>query len=72
MDDLPDSMEFLMQGHFTQAADDVWDVGLAWSSITDYLFGCDECWSGIADTWHRTIDDAMDHAECEYEGVAAT
>jgi hypothetical protein len=37
-----------------------------------YLFGCDKHWSGITDTWHRTIEEAVAQAEFEYEGVAAT
>ncbi|MFI5456807.1 MAG: hypothetical protein ACHRXM_15275 [Isosphaerales bacterium] len=37
-----------------------------------YLFGCDEHWSSITDTWHRTIEEAMGQAEFEYQGVAAT
>ena len=37
-----------------------------------YLFGCDEHWSSITDTWHQTIEEAMGQAEFEYEGVAAT
>jgi hypothetical protein len=37
-----------------------------------FLFGCDEHWSNITDTWHRSIEEAMGQAEFEYEGVAAT
>lgn len=37
-----------------------------------YLFGCDERWSGVTDTWHPTVEDAMRQAEFEYEGVTAT
>lgn len=37
-----------------------------------YLFGCDENWETIADTWHQTLEDAKQQAEFEYEGVSAT
>ena len=37
-----------------------------------YLFGCDEQWSCLTDTWHETIEDAMRQAEFEYEGSSAT
>ena len=37
-----------------------------------YLFGCDETWQAITDTWHQTLDDAMKQAEFEYAGVSAT
>lgn len=37
-----------------------------------YLFGCDENWETITDTWHETLEDAKAQAEFEYEGVSAT
>ena len=37
-----------------------------------YLFGCDENWQTLTDTWHQSIDDAKKQAEFEYEGVTAT
>ena len=37
-----------------------------------YLFGCDEQWKCITDTWHQTLDEAMQQAEFEYEGVTET
>jgi hypothetical protein len=37
-----------------------------------YLFGCDEHWHNVTDTWHETIDEAMSQADFEYEGVAST
>ena len=37
-----------------------------------YLFGCDEEWNSVTDTWHETVDDAKAQAEFEYEGVSAT
>jgi len=37
-----------------------------------YLFGCDECWNCMTDTWHLTIAEALGQAGFEYEGVAAT
>lgn len=35
-----------------------------------YLFGCDEDWQSITDTWHKTLEDAKDQAEFEYAGVS--
>jgi hypothetical protein len=37
-----------------------------------YLFGCDETWSNITDTWHESLDDAQHQAEFEYVGVSST
>jgi hypothetical protein len=37
-----------------------------------YLFGCDESWSNISDTWHQTLEEALLQAEFEYHGVGAT
>jgi hypothetical protein len=37
-----------------------------------YLFGCNEDWSCVTDTWHPTIQEAKGQAEFEYEGVSAT
>ncbi|WP_435020911.1 hypothetical protein TA3x_002087 [Tundrisphaera sp. TA3] len=37
-----------------------------------YLFGCDASWSGVSDTWHMTVEEAMGQAEFEYEGVTGT
>ena len=37
-----------------------------------YLFGCDEDWNSVTDTWHETVRDAMRQAEFEYEGVRRT
>ena len=37
-----------------------------------YLFGCDEYWNTVADTWHETLEDAKAQAEFEYEGVNET
>ena len=34
-----------------------------------YLFGCDENWKCITDTFHDTIEDAMDQGQREYEGT---
>ena len=34
-----------------------------------YLFGCDETWRSVTDSWHETLDDAKRQAELEYEGV---
>lgn len=37
-----------------------------------YLFGCDEKWNVITDTWHESIGDAQGQAEFEYEGSKQT
>jgi len=37
-----------------------------------YLFGCDENWDQVTDTWHQTLEDAQHQAEFEYEGVSKT
>ena len=37
-----------------------------------YLFGCDDEWRTVTDTWHETLDEALQQAELEYEGVSAT
>jgi hypothetical protein len=37
-----------------------------------YLFGCDENWKTVTDTWHETVEAAKKQAEFEYEGVSAT
>jgi hypothetical protein len=37
-----------------------------------YLFGCDANWSGVTDTWHETLEEAMSQAESEYPGVSQT
>jgi hypothetical protein len=37
-----------------------------------YLFGCDENWNSVTDTWHQTLENAKHQAEFEYEGVSNT
>ena len=37
-----------------------------------YLFGCDANWKSITDTWHQTIDKAIQQAEFEYQGTKLT
>lgn len=37
-----------------------------------YVFGCDENWQTITDTWHQTLGDARSQAEFEYAGVSET
>ena len=32
-----------------------------------YLFGCDELWQSVTDTWHQNIEDAKKQADSEYE-----
>lgn len=60
----------------TQKADRSHPLGLAICRYTDqpgyYLFACDQDWNTLADTWHETLDDALDQAEFEYSGARAT
>ena len=37
-----------------------------------YLFGCDEKWNAVTDTWHQTLEDALQQAEFEYDGISGT
>lgn len=37
-----------------------------------YLFGCDANWNSVTDTWHENIDDALEQAEWEYEGLSGS
>ena len=37
-----------------------------------FLFGCDEDWNSVTDTWHEKLEDAMRQAEFEYAGVSET
>jgi hypothetical protein len=37
-----------------------------------YLFGCDADWNVVTDTWHRSLEEAKDVAEFQYEGVSET
>ena len=37
-----------------------------------YLFGCDAEWNTVTDTWHESLEEALNQAEFEYEGVTAT
>ncbi|MGD1915912.1 MAG: hypothetical protein ACFCBV_06980 [Phycisphaerales bacterium] len=41
-------------------------------AVAYYLFGCDEQWDCVTDTWHESLDDALQQAEFEYVGVTAT
>jgi hypothetical protein len=34
-----------------------------------YLFGCDQQWNSLSDTWHETLEDAKELAEYEYQGT---
>lgn len=36
-----------------------------------YLFGCDEKWKCVSDTYHDTLEDAFHQAEWEYEGISS-
>jgi hypothetical protein len=37
-----------------------------------YLFGCDENWNVVTDTWHQSLEEAKAQAEFEYEGISKT
>ena len=37
-----------------------------------YLFGCNESWESVTDTWHQSLDEALDQAEYEYTGIKDT
>lgn len=37
-----------------------------------YLFGCDDDWREVTDTWHATLEQAKEQAEFEYEGITST
>lgn len=37
-----------------------------------YLFYCDGAWNEMNDTWHETLEAAMEQAEFEYSGVTST
>jgi len=37
-----------------------------------YLFGCYENWESITDTWHQTLEEAIEQAEFEYKGTKST
>jgi hypothetical protein len=37
-----------------------------------FLFGCDSLWRTLTDTWHRSLEEAMDQAEFEYAGITNT
>ena len=37
-----------------------------------YLFGCDEDWNSVSDTWHESLEEAKGQAEFEYKGVSKT
>jgi hypothetical protein len=37
-----------------------------------YLFYCDTQWQALTDTWHATVEDAIQQAEFEYKGAATT
>jgi len=37
-----------------------------------YLFGCDQDWNVVTDTWHQSLSEAKEQAEYEYEGVSET
>lgn len=37
-----------------------------------YLFGCNDDWKSITDTWHAELEDAIDQAEFEYSGTKDT
>lgn len=34
-----------------------------------YLFGCDADWNAVTDSWHQTLEDALDQAEYEHPDI---
>jgi len=42
------------------------------SETVFYLFGCDKEWNTLTDTWHQTIQEAIEQAEFEYRGSKQT
>ncbi len=36
------------------------------------LFGCDEEWQSVTDTWHQMLEHAKEQAEFEYEGMTCS
>jgi len=69
--------------HFTGACDHIIG-GAAWGPAARlaicqyegdpgfYLLSCDAEWYGGTDTWHESIEAAMNQAEFEYKGVSQT
>ena len=37
-----------------------------------YLFGCDDRWNSVTDSWHEMVQGAMQQAEFEYAGIWRT
>ncbi len=37
-----------------------------------YLFGFDENWDSVTDTWHATVEDAKRQAEGEHKGLTSS
>jgi hypothetical protein len=37
-----------------------------------YLFGCDQDWNTVTDTWHQSLEEAIKQAEFEYTGTSRT
>lgn len=37
-----------------------------------YLFGCDQEWNCVTDTYHDSLDEALRQAEFEYTGIRET
>jgi hypothetical protein len=35
-----------------------------------YLFGCDQDWQSVTDTWHENLEAAKKQAEFEYAGIS--
>ena len=40
--------------------------------VRTYLFGSDAEWNSVTATWHETLQQALDQADFEYEGVSKT
>lgn len=37
-----------------------------------FLFTCEDGWVPVYDSWHQTVDEAMQQAAFQFEGVALT
>jgi hypothetical protein len=37
-----------------------------------YLYGCDQHWNPLSDTWHQSLLEAQRQAEFEYAGITET
>jgi hypothetical protein len=49
-------------------ADNIYGLAICQYELEEgyYLFGCDQNWQSVTDTFHDTMEDAKDQAEFEY------